>query len=121
MSRYRPPYRSLEDRLLANSYLDVVTGCRVWLGYCGLSRSGVYARLSVRVPGKPYPVPMYAHRLAWEIWNERKIPPGYEIDHVCENTICIAPEHLRLVDGDTNKALYQARQYERERQERFGP
>jgi len=41
-------------------------------------------------------VTMGAHRAAWEIHNKREVPKGMTIDHLCENTLCVNPEHLKL-------------------------
>lgn len=50
-------------------------------GYIPLNRDGRTLRL---------------HRLAWEIYNNQKIPNGLEILHTCNNKPCIKPEHLLL-------------------------
>ena len=42
-----------------------------------------------------------AHRLAW-ILTYGEIDAGYEIDHVCKNRACVAPGHLRKIDGSTH-------------------
>jgi hypothetical protein len=41
--------------------------------------------------------PLYAHRVAYEMW-VGPIPEGYEVDHlVCDNPGCLRPDHLRAV------------------------
>lgn len=37
-----------------------------------------------------------AHRVSWEIYNQRTIPDGIYILHSCDNPSCINPEHLSL-------------------------
>ncbi len=37
-----------------------------------------------------------AHRLAWELSHNRKIPKGKLVRHRCDNSLCINPEHLVL-------------------------
>lgn len=43
-----------------------------------------------------------AHRVAWEWANQRPIPDGYQIDHICHTPGCVRPEHLRLATNKQN-------------------
>ena len=43
-----------------------------------------------------------AHRLAWELANERPIPKGQTIDHKCRNKSCCNPDHLESVSAEEN-------------------
>jgi hypothetical protein len=36
----------------------------------------------------------YAHRVAWELHNNRKVPYGLVIMHTCDNPACCNPAHL---------------------------
>lgn len=43
-----------------------------------------------------------AHRLSWE-WTYGTIPKGIQIDHRCNNRLCVRPDHLRLATGKQNE------------------
>lgn len=76
-----------------NRYLvHLVTGCWEWQGY--VDRNG-YGRIydPARPKGRKT---QWVHRVFFERHNGA-IPEGHEIDHVCENTICVNPEHLEAV------------------------
>lgn len=42
-----------------------------------------------------------AHRFAWELI-KGPIPSGYVIDHICHNTSCVNPDHLRVATQKQN-------------------
>lgn len=44
-----------------------------------------------------------AHIWAWEAHTGLTRPPGMELDHLCQNTSCVRPDHLELVPGGINK------------------
>lgn len=52
---------------------------------------------TITVNGRPF----YAHRLSWLMHNGPLIP-GLVIDHLCENTLCVNPEHMQQVTSDEN-------------------
>lgn len=37
---------------------------------------------------------VYAHRLSWEIHNERPVPDGLFVLHRCDVPLCVNPDHL---------------------------
>lgn len=42
-----------------------------------------------------------AHRVSFE-WHYGPIPAGSEVDHLCHNTACVNPSHLRLATSAIN-------------------
>lgn len=44
----------------------------------------------------------YVHRLAYELANG-PIPEGMQVDHICHNTSCVRPGHLRLATPKQNQ------------------
>lgn len=37
-----------------------------------------------------------AHRLAWEAFNAKPVPPGFFVLHTCDNARCFNPNHLYI-------------------------
>lgn len=62
--------------------------CWLWIG----ANNGKYGHIR---PGGSAPQ-VYAHRISHELY-KGPIPEGLEIDHICRNTLCVNPEHLRAV------------------------
>jgi hypothetical protein len=51
---------------------------------------------------------LYAHRVSWEIANDKPIPEGLEVRHSCNNAGCVNPAHLSVgthQDNERDKAL----------------
>lgn len=69
------------------------SGCWEWVG--GRNRAG-YGRFSIAR------TPKLAHRISYEWSHGQSIPPGMSIDHVCHNTSCVNPAHLRLATHALN-------------------
>ncbi|MBB5748585.1 HNH endonuclease signature motif containing protein [Micrococcus sp. TA1] len=67
-------------------------GCWEWTG----QTNNGYGRLSWG------PRMDYAHRIAFRLVNG-SIPHAFEIDHICHNTICVNPSHLRLANRSENQ------------------
>lgn len=109
----RQRYPNLAARILANTVEDSSLEFCKQYGACYLwtlcrDRKG-YGRLSVRVPGKRYPVLLHVHRVAFEIFTGRKIPDNMTLDHGCEREHCWRPSHLAVVTRSINTHMAWAR------------
>jgi len=70
--------------------------CWLWTG----GTNGKYGHLARRVPVRK---DFLAHRLIYETCIG-PIPEGFEIDHECNNKLCVNPLHLRLLTHAENMA-----------------
>ena len=61
--------------------------CWIWQGK---TYNGGYGKITIE--GKS----LLVHRLAYELYNAKKIPEDRMVLHSCHNRDCINPEHLRL-------------------------
>jgi hypothetical protein len=43
-----------------------------------------------------------AHRIAYVAW-KGEVPEGYHVHHVCENPLCVNPDHLEAVDAGEHR------------------
>jgi hypothetical protein len=77
---------------LSRYVVDPVTSCWEWQGYAD---SNGYGRVydDSRPRGQRT---LWAHRASFE-YHKGPIPLNHEIDHTCQNTICINPDHLDAV------------------------
>ena len=69
------------------------SGCHLWSGSRTSSGYGVIGDTSRT----------RAHRLSWELANERRIPAGMVVRHTCDTPACINPRHL-LIGTDLDNA-----------------
>lgn len=81
---------SLATRLLTRYKVNPETDCWEWTGY--LTTQNGYGRLRVGY-NKPR---VLAHRVSWELHNNRTVPAGLMVLHHCDNPKCINPDHLWL-------------------------
>lgn len=70
--------------------------CWEWIG--SISQSG-YGRFAQDGKNKE------AHRVSYEL-HKGAIPDGYQIDHICHNTLCVNPRHLRIATPKQNVENY---------------
>ena len=84
----------LTDKNVREFWLQVVraageSGCWLWTGLTRPSgHSAGYGRFYTGLPGKKI---VSAHRFAWVATNNRDVPDGMELDHVCRNRACNLP------------------------------
>lgn len=69
------------------------SGCSLWQG---ASHANGYGVASYK--GKQTTV----HRVMYQLYYGETIPEGMEIDHTCNNRLCINPQHLELVTHQEN-------------------
>lgn len=93
------PKQTVEERFWSKVNKDAPKGCWEWTS----SHDGRYGTFSLN-KRKPK-----AHRLSFE-WSNGPIPDGMQIDHMCWNTRCVNPDHLRLAsNAENNQNLSGAR------------
>ena len=71
---------------------DDPAGCWIWTAAKQPRGYGLFAYKGVV---------KLAHRISYE-WEYGPIPDGKEIDHLCKNTSCVYPQHLRAVTHREN-------------------
>ena len=90
----KPGYRGTPlNRFWAK--VDFSGGCWIWNG---AKHSNGYGPFYGFFQGTA------AHRFAYECFGNSKIPIGFQIDHLCRNTLCVRPSHLEAVTQQENMA-----------------
>ena len=83
--------RSIES-VFSQIRIDPITGCHVWTGYKNARGYGMTRFQGTR---------KLVHRIVWQHKNG-PVPEDLELDHMCRNTSCCNPEHLRAVTARVN-------------------
>lgn len=83
--------------------VEKTADCWIWQGnkVKTSAKGNLYGRMSIGPKGANKL--WYAHILSVVI-DGREIPPGYEVDHLCFNTLCVRPDHLEVVTAKENRA-----------------
>lgn len=95
MNKRGPKREDPRERLQRFVREDLSSGCLIFTG--GTSDQG-YGRFEVWFGKKREQL---AHRVAYRLAG-KKIPRGWEVDHLCFNPPCVKVEHLQAVPKKTN-------------------
>lgn len=79
----------MTDLVSSFRYREAADGCWLWQGYCDSNGYGrIYDRERKSI--------VWAHRFSYER-HKGPIPERHEIDHTCQTTACVNPDHLDAV------------------------
>lgn len=70
----------------------VETKCWDWTG----SSYNGYGIFNKKFPEINIHIKEQAHRLAFVVYNGIPLPPGAQVNHICDNPACFNPDHLKL-------------------------
>ena len=95
-----PKYETVAERIIANSAISEEltyngTSCWIWTGAVN---SYGYGRMNFRYkrgPRKGKHYQMLAHRAAVQHMTVRRVTPRTVVMHLCNNTACVNPAHLK--------------------------
>lgn len=97
-----------EDRFWLKTIIRGEDECWYWIGAVSKKAGKQYGKLFIgREHGRT--VTVYAHRFSDEL-HHGPIPPGVEVDHTCNNGLCVNPNHFQRVTPLRNKQLQGSRQ-----------
>lgn len=80
--------------------IEVTPNCWNWTG----QRVRAYGHLGYWSLTEKRSTSMQAHRFVWSVL-VGPIPDDMTLDHLCKNTLCVNPDHLRVLDNVTNSLL----------------
>ena len=99
---------AIMERFLPKAKRCPHTGCLIWTAATSTggqrNHSGPYGSFWIKGHNS-----VRAHVVAaWlaGIVGELRVPPGMNLDHTCENTLCVDPLHLELVTDTVNRERY---------------
>ena|ERR1700747_2367511 len=99
-------YPTLMDRIIANSVIDPErrmfngTFCWIWIGKMGQRRDAQYGYINLWENGRT--VTKGAHRVSI-MASGRRLGPKQIARHMCNNTWCVNPGHLRVGTASQNR------------------
>lgn len=98
-----PSYANLEERIICNSVISADsfygdTFCWVWVGKKIKNNRGVfYPVMTLRYKKGPRKGKVYnarVHRKVIEVFKGRRMTPNSVAMHLCNNSLCVNPDHL---------------------------
>ena len=90
-----PAVNDDQKRIIDRSEIEAETGCWLWTGWTNQAATP-YGRVSING------VKVYAHRASHAAF-VGPIPDGHEVDHLCQSSLCVNPEHLEAVSPKENR------------------
>ena len=94
----------LPARFFSKFTIDPLTGCWIWHGSTGFHpryREHRYGQIVTWDPRSRTRVLTTAHKFAY-LYTKGPVPDGYDIDHTCQNKLCVNPSHLEAVTHSEN-------------------
>lgn len=102
-------YPDMFSRLVAHIEIDQHTHCWTWVGHTRKHSGGERPALSMRLPGRPHPIPHNAARLMCEVIQGPPPTVMHEASHLCPDTwLCVCPDHLIWETRSENMLRYWA-------------
>ena len=115
----QPRYSNLGERLKANVLIKQHTDrhgktweCWEWQAQKKpVSGGRRYAAIGIYCKDSRKTKTHYAHRISYQFF-VGELLPDMQIDHICENTICVNPAHLEQITRDENLTKRHCRWHE---------